>query len=134
MVKVITPNGVDVEVNADSVAVPTEAGEIEILPGHRPLISILSPGWMVINENGASVSYVIDQGFVRVTNDTILIVTDEMLNTDEIDLQEIDAAVERATQALEEARNNRSALDPMEIERLEAKIKYHMAQKLLLDK
>ncbi|MDE6432267.1 MAG: ATP synthase F1 subunit epsilon [Opitutales bacterium] len=134
IVKVITPNGVDVDVKADSVSVSTELGEIEILPGHRPLISILSPGCMVLKEKDKIASYIIDQGFVRVVNDTVLIITDEMLSTKDVDARAIDAAVKRATQALEDARNNRSALDPMEIERLEAKVKYHMAQKLLLDK
>lgn len=134
VVKVVTPNGVDIQSDADSVIIPTELGEIEVLPGHRPLISILSPGWMVIKNSETSDSYVIDQGFVYITNDTVSIVTDEMLSTKDVDLQAIDAAVERATKILEDARNNRSTLDPMEIERLEAKVKYHMAQKLLLDK
>ncbi len=134
IVKIITPNGIDIKSNIDSVVIPTESGEIEILPGHRPIISILSPGWIVVKNRDNDASYIIDQGFVRVTNDTVSIVTDEMLSTKDIDVHAIDAAVERAVQALEDARNNRSVLDPMEIERLEAKVKYHMAQRLMIDK
>ena len=132
--KVVTPNGVDIESMAESVVIPTELGEVEILPGHRPLIAILSPGWMILKNGDKAASYVIDQGFVRMLGDEVSIVTDEMLSTKDIDLKAIDAAVERANKALEDARNNRCALDPMEIERLEAKVKYHMAQRLMLDK
>ncbi len=135
LVNVITPNGVCIRSEACSVVIPTESGEVEILPGHRPLVSILTPGWMVIKSDGNNdLSYIVDQGFVRISNDEVYVITDEMLNSEDVDSLAIDAAVERATQALEAARSSRSELDPMEIERLEAKVRYHMAQKLKIEK
>lgn len=134
LLKIITPNGIDVEADVDSVVIPTKSGEIEILPGHRSIISILVPGWLILKSQEKNTTYVVDQGFVRVNENIVSITTDEMLNTADVDTETIDLAMKRAEQALEEARNNRSSLDPMEIERLEAKVKYQMAQKLLIDK
>jgi hypothetical protein len=45
-------------------------------------------------------------------------------------MDEINRATERAEKALEEARHRRGILDPMEIEKLDAKVKYQMAKKL----
>jgi F-type H+-transporting ATPase subunit epsilon len=131
VLKVITPNGIDLEKKIDSVAIPTEIGEIEILPSHRPLVTILVPGGLVLKDGQEHVTYAVDQGFVRVSNDVVSIITDELLNMSEADSAEIERATKRAEQALEDARNSRSAMDPMEIERLEAKVRYQMAKKLI---
>jgi F-type H+-transporting ATPase subunit epsilon len=131
VLRVITPNGVDFEGEVDSVAIPTEIGEIEVLPDHRPLVTILVPGGLVLKNGQDRTLYAVDQGFARVNNDVVSIITDELLNMSEVDVAEIEQATKRAEQALEDARNSRSAMDPMEIERLEAKVKYQMAKKLI---
>ncbi|MDR1256023.1 MAG: ATP synthase F1 subunit epsilon [Puniceicoccales bacterium] len=129
--RVITPNGVDFEGEVDSVAIPTDSGEIEVLPDHRPIITILIPGGLVLKNAENCHVYAVDQGFARVNGNVISIITDELLNMDRADIEEIERATERAERALEEARNNRSAMDPMEVERLEAKVRYQMAKKLI---
>ncbi|MDR2720760.1 MAG: ATP synthase F1 subunit epsilon [Puniceicoccales bacterium] len=131
LLRVITPNGVDFEGEVDSVVVPTDSGEIEVLPGHRPIITILVPGKLVLKNTGSADVYVVDQGFTHARGNVINIITDELLNMNEADIEEIERATKRAEQALEEARNNRSAMDSMEIERLEAKVRYQMAKKLI---
>jgi F-type H+-transporting ATPase subunit epsilon len=131
VLKVITPNGVDLEEKVDSVAIPTEIGEIEILPNHRPIVTILVPGGLVLKNGEKRAVYAVDQGFARVSGDVVSIITDELLNMNEADIAEIERATKRAEQALSDARNSRSAMDPMEIERLEAKVRYQMAKKLI---
>jgi F-type H+-transporting ATPase subunit epsilon len=131
VVRVITPSGVDLEKEVDSIAIPTEIGEIEVLPSHRPLITILVPGGLVLKNGQEHAVYAVDQGFARVSNDVVSIVTDELLNMSEADITEIERATKRAEQALEDARNSRSTMDPMEIEKLEAKVRYQMAKKLI---
>jgi F-type H+-transporting ATPase subunit epsilon len=131
LLKMITPDGVDLRGEADSVVIPTDNGEIEVLPGHRPIITIIVPGGLILKNEGSSTVYAVDQGFARVSGDVISIITDELLNMSDADVEEIEQAAKRAERALEEARNSRSALDPMEIERLDAKVKYQMAKKLI---
>jgi F-type H+-transporting ATPase subunit epsilon len=128
---VITPNGVDFEGEVDSVVIPTDIGEIEILPEHLPIVTILAPGKLVLKNSGNGDVYAVDQGFAHVRGNVVNIITDELLNMSGADLEEIERATKRAEQALEEARNNRSAMDPMEIEKLEAKVRYQMAKKLI---
>ena len=50
--KLIAPDGVKYEAEATAVILPTSDGEIEILPGHMPLVSLLAPGEMII-KNGS---------------------------------------------------------------------------------
>ena len=63
-------------------------------------------------------------------NDFIFILTDESLNIDADDLAEIAEATERAEEALRLAREERQKLDPEEIEKLDAKVRYQMAERL----
>ncbi|MDR3274146.1 MAG: ATP synthase F1 subunit epsilon [Puniceicoccales bacterium] len=129
--KIITPSGIDFEGEVDSIVIPTEIGEIEVLPEHRPIITILVPGGLVLKNAEKRDIYAVDQGFARVSGNVVSIITDELLNMNKADFGEIEQATRRAEQALEDARNNRSAMDPMEVERLEAKVRYQMAKKLI---
>ncbi|MDR0595846.1 MAG: ATP synthase F1 subunit epsilon [Puniceicoccales bacterium] len=131
VLKVITPNGIDFEGEADSVVIPTEIGEIEVLPEHRPIVTIIAPGGLILKNGEKRDIYAVDQGFARVSGNVVSIITDELLNMSKADIDEIERATKRAEQALEEARNNRSTMDPMEVEKLEAKVRYQMAKKLI---
>lgn len=129
--KVITPTGVTFNRETDSVVIPSTSGEIEIFPGHLPLITIIKPGELVAKfSDGHHEHYAIDSGFAKVSNDFIFILTDESLNIDADDLAEIAEATERAEEALRLAREERQKLDPEEIEKLDAKVRYQMAERL----
>jgi hypothetical protein len=58
------------------------------------------------------------------------VLADEALNIGDDDLVEIEKAEERARTALEDARNRREAMDPEELKKLDAKVKYQVARKL----
>jgi F-type H+-transporting ATPase subunit epsilon len=129
--KIVTPTGVTLEKEVESVVLPAEDGEIEILPMHLPLITIIQPGELVAKGKNFREFFAVDYGFAKVSGDTVFILTDEALNVCEADLNEIEKATERAERALEEARKKREILDPAEIEKLDAKVKYQMAKKLV---
>jgi F-type H+-transporting ATPase subunit epsilon len=128
LLKIITPTGVALSKEVSSVVLPAADGEIEILPGHLPLLTIIQPGELVAKGENSQEVFAIDSGFAKISSDTIFVLTDESLNIAEADLNEIKKATERAEKALEEARNKREVLDPAEIEKLEAKVKYQMAK------
>lgn len=130
--KIVTPVGVSYEKEVDSVVLPVSNGEIEVLPGHLPLITVIEPGELVAKaKNSKNDVFAIDSGFAKIANDNVFVLTDESLNINETDLADIDHAMERAKKALEEARTRREALDPAEIEKLDAKVKYQVATKLI---
>ncbi|MDR1232644.1 MAG: ATP synthase F1 subunit epsilon [Puniceicoccales bacterium] len=130
LLKIVTPAGITLEKKVTSVVLPASDGEIEILPGHLPLLTIIQPGELVAKNANSQESFAIDFGFAMISHDSVFVLTDESLNINEADLHEIEEAEKHAQKALEEARNKREALDPAEIEKLDAKVKYQMAKKL----
>lgn len=134
MLKIVTPAGVVLEKEVVSVVLPAKDGEIEIFAGHMPLVSIIQPGELVAKYSDHQEYCAIDFGFVRVFGNTVSVLTDESLSIDDADLEEIEQATIRAQKALEDARERRDVLDPAEIERLDAKVKYQMAKKLIKSK
>ncbi|MDR1528161.1 MAG: ATP synthase F1 subunit epsilon [Puniceicoccales bacterium] len=130
LLKIVTPTGITLDKKVTSVVLPASDGEIEILPGHLPLLTIIQPGELVAKNANSQECFAIDCGFAMISNDSVFVLTDESLNINEADLHEIEEAEKCAQKALEEARNKREALDPAEIEKLDAKVKYQMAKKL----
>ncbi|MEK7108430.1 MAG: ATP synthase F1 subunit epsilon [Patescibacteria group bacterium] len=91
----VTPERVVESLQARSVLVSTLDGEIAILPGHVPLVSILQPGAVVVELEHGQKHIAVSGGFVDVSEGsrvTLLATTAD--RAEEID----EAAVERAMQ------------------------------------
>jgi F-type H+-transporting ATPase subunit epsilon len=83
--KIISMNQIAFSGHVDEVIIPTEIGEISILPDHQPLTSIVRPGLVgIIPAQPTDTWYVIDQdmikisvgsGVVQVIDDEIVILT-----------------------------------------------------------
>ncbi len=60
---------------AYSVIVPGHEGEMEILPEHEPIISILKKGAITVKtqDNKAGEKFVIDKGVLEVANNRVVI-------------------------------------------------------------
>jgi len=64
-VNVVTPKGVIAHTEADSVRAPGELGELEMLPGHIPILVALKPGVLTIGTK-ARQRYAVSSGYLRV--------------------------------------------------------------------
>lgn len=65
------------EGEANNVIARTTEGEIGILPGHQPLLSVLVEGTVVvIPASGERMSFDIDGGFLSVDKDAVNVVAD----------------------------------------------------------
>lgn len=63
------------EGEAKNVIARTTEGEIGILPGHQPLLSVLVEGdVVVVPESGQRMSFEIDGGFLSVDRDAVQVV------------------------------------------------------------
>jgi F-type H+-transporting ATPase subunit epsilon len=51
LLKIVTPDGSTYESEVDQVSVPTQTGEITVLPHHIPLVSVLKAGEIRIVKN-----------------------------------------------------------------------------------
>ena len=75
-VEIITPEKTIHSGTSDEVLVPTVDGILGIRTGHRPLITPLKPGVVVIKQdNGKSATFEIGSGFLEVQPDQVSIVT-----------------------------------------------------------
>lgn len=104
--KIVTPERIVYEDAVDSVTVPTQAGEITVLKNHVPIISVLQPGELRTSTGGEETFLAISSGFVEVRpGNEVVILADTAERSDELDLEKIEEARERAKKLLEEKRN-----------------------------
>ncbi len=83
-VEIVTPQGLHFSRDVNSVNIPTAEGEIGVLEKHMYLMTMLKPGLVYFDgkqENGIAVTY----GFVDVTPEKVIILTEEAYNIGEID-------------------------------------------------
>ncbi len=127
--EIVTPDGVawkndDVQ----SVTLPTTSGEIEVLAGHIPLITMLSEGAVGVVVNGHEDDIAIDRGYARIMGDVVSVLTEAAVNVENIDMRDIEEAKANAQKAIEEAKKNR--ISDEELEKLEAVFRFSVAQLL----
>ena len=58
----------------DSVVLPGGRGEMEIMPGHSPLLSPLREGKIIYTVDGKKEEIEIKKGFVEVNNNEVIVV------------------------------------------------------------
>jgi F-type H+-transporting ATPase subunit epsilon len=73
-VSVISPEKVLFEGQASGVVAPGFDGELGILPGHAPLMTVLGKGMLRLN--GASQSFAVEGGFLQVVDNVVRVVTE----------------------------------------------------------
>ena|SRR5438128_2459029 len=98
--EIVTPEKRVVDVEVDSVTVPTASGEAGILPNHAPLISALKPGILTYSVKGASEKLVVSGGFIEVSAEKVAVLADSAESADEIDIAAAKADREEAERAL----------------------------------
>jgi F-type H+-transporting ATPase subunit epsilon len=84
------------DTEVDMVVAPGSSGTLGILPNHAPLISTLSAGELRVKKGGQEHSMVVFGGFIEVTPDKVIVLTDAAERLEEIDLQRAEAARRRA--------------------------------------
>lgn len=85
------------ETEADSVSVPTEMGEITILPNHIPLVANLVPGEIKYKHKGREDFFAVSGGFVEVRkNHEVIVLADTAEFGHEIDIERAEKAREQA--------------------------------------
>ncbi len=99
--RVVSPEGVVVETEAEAVTVPSEAGSFGVLPRHAPLVALTDSGLLKASGGeGGDREYLIHDGFVEVLDDTVTILTRAAELPTEIDLERAARAAERARERL----------------------------------
>ncbi|MDK3160324.1 ATP synthase F1 subunit epsilon [Kamptonema cortianum] len=99
-VEIITPEQIAFNEEADFVVMPTVDGEIDVLPGHIPLMTLAKPGELKVSKAGNLQYMAVGRGVIQVVNDTISILTDMAVWEHDIDIGQAEEALKRAEEAM----------------------------------
>lgn len=103
---VVTPERIVYEDEVDSVSLMTDMGEVTVLPDHIPLVANLRAGELTLRKDGNVQYMVASTGFLEVRpGNKIVILADTAERAEELELEKIETARERARHLLEEKRH-----------------------------
>jgi F-type H+-transporting ATPase subunit epsilon len=104
--EVVTPQGVLVSQEVDSVVAPGTEGEFGVLPDHVLFLSGIVPGELRYISGSVKGSMVVTTGFAEVSNDKVSVLVDAAEKTSEIDRERAQQAMERARRRLAKERGS----------------------------
>ena len=102
----MTPEGVLVSQEVDSVVAPGTEGEFGVLPDHALFLSGIVPGELRYTSGSVEGSMVVTTGFAEVSNNKVSVLVDAAEKTSEIDRERAQQAIERARARLVKERGS----------------------------
>lgn len=104
--KIITPTRNMFEGDVDMVVMRTKSGDVGILHGHQPMVTILDYGVLTIKNDGEDKLAAVLGGFAEISADGMSILTDAAEWSNEIDVVRAKEAKERAEARLKNTQAN----------------------------
>lgn len=120
--RIITPDRIFYEGEAEMVEFNTTEGQVGVLPGHIPLTVIIKPGILNIYEADGEKEAALHAGFAEILPDSVTILAEIIEWPNEIDEDRAEAAKERAEERL------RSRTPETDIARAETALQRAMAR------
>jgi F-type H+-transporting ATPase subunit epsilon len=109
--ELVTPERVVLKETVLQVTIPTELGEITVLPNHIPLVAVLKPGVLEVRRADGSQEVVsVSGGFVEVLHGKIVVLADTAERATELDEARIEEARTKA-EALKTSASYQEAVD-----------------------
>ena len=90
------------DVEVEEVIVPADKGQLDILPGHAPLMTILHTGLLKYKVKGGSAhqTVVVSWGYAQVNPEGVVILAETAESVEEIDRARAEVALKKATATL----------------------------------
>ena len=86
--EIITPHKVALqEKEVERIIVRTTEGDMGILAKHAPLVAELTYGEMKIKKSDKESSYYVSGGFLEISKERVLVLADQIIKSDEIDVE-----------------------------------------------
>ncbi len=102
--EIVTPEAKAYSEDVDMVTIPGAEGELGILPQHVPLLTSIKPGELRVLKDGKETFLAVGEGFVEITQERVIVLTDMALEDTQIDEAAAQAAFEKAQEALKAQR------------------------------
>lgn len=108
--QLITLSGIKFDDNVYEVLLPTLEGQIGVLTGHMPLISVATNGVISVRREATDIDLAMEHfatngGVVEVVDNTLRVLVDEADHAEDINVSEAQAAHERALKLKAEAKD-----------------------------
>ena len=100
--EIITPRGIYLTEEVESLTIKLSSGYRTFLKGHIPLIGSLAYAPMHLVKDGKIIEYAVHGGAINVTKEKISVVCNAIESKDEIDEERALAAKERAEKRIKE--------------------------------
>jgi F-type H+-transporting ATPase subunit epsilon len=126
-VRVITPDKVVWDANADEIILPSSTGQLGILGDHAPLLTALDIGVMRLKTSNDWTSIVLMEGFAEVENNKVTILCNGAEEGNSIDATLAQEELEKATLMIEEATTKKEKIEAT-IELRKSKARLQAAQ------
>lgn len=101
-VKIITPKKIVKNLEATSISIPTDEGEITILPKHADLLASLQEGIIVIRQKNQEEYLSVGGGYVETDGENVKILVSRAYGQDEINEDITKQAIDNAKKLLDE--------------------------------
>ena len=99
--EIVTPEARAYSEEVESVVVPGLEGELDILPGHIPLMTQVLPGELRVTRQGEEFLLAVGEGFLEVTATRVSVLTDMAVEESNIDESMVEEAIRRAEEQME---------------------------------
>ena len=110
-VRVITPDKVVWDANADEIILPSSTGQLGILTDHAPLLTALDIGVMRLKAEGNWTSIVLMEGFAEVENNKVTILCNGAEEGSNIDLKTAQEELEKVTLLVDAATTKKEKIE-----------------------
>nr|WMP11842.1 ATP synthase epsilon subunit [Laurencia australis]WMP12053.1 ATP synthase epsilon subunit [Laurencia australis] len=110
-VRVIAPDTIVWNAEAEEIILPSSTGQLGILSGHIPLLTALDIGVMRVRINKEWKPIILLGGFAEVKENKVTILVNGAEEIKEINLEEANKNLEEANNLFEEAKTNKEKIE-----------------------
>ncbi len=104
--KILTPHKKVFEGKVKSITLPTQEGEITVLPKHAPLFSLLKEGVLILREEGGKEEYYgVGGGYFETDGKEAIVLVSRAFGQKDLDERLIKEAIERSKKILERTKD-----------------------------
>ena len=122
-VRVITPDKVVWDANAEELILPSSTGQLGILTDHAPLLTALDIGVMRLKADGNWTSIVLMEGFAEVEDNKITILSNGAEEGSTINLSDAQAELEKVTLLVDQASTKKEKIEAtLELRKAKARL------------
>nr|QCI05505.1 ATP synthase CF1 subunit epsilon [Crouania attenuata] len=110
-IRVIAPDKIIWDANAEEIILPSSTGQLGILKGHIPLLTAIDIGVMRVKIEKEWKPIILFGGFAEIKEDNVTILVNGADEVNEVDTEEVQKFLETATEQLDNATSNKEKIE-----------------------